>query len=215
MKKYPPTFQIFCSYTKRTQYKLLETLFWVFYLHPRACQRVLVLTLFTILKFSYTENLNLICLQFYHKVPVLGLCSNINDRKPRRAGVWAMGSFLCHAGPEVICLRSAEQRHQSLTACPLSSHYTALNQPHGPESSSNCSPVTGDKKGWEAPLLEVAKATVCCMTFARTSPAATVPSEALTLCSSLQVFTEIPGLKLGSRHWGQTELSFTSHKATW
>lgn len=138
---------MFCSYAKRTQYKLLETLFWVFYLHPRACQRVLVLTLFTILKFSYIENLNLTCLKFYHKVPVLGLCSNINDRKPRTAGIRARGSFLCHAGPEVICLRSAEHGHQSLTACPLSTHYTALNQPHDPESSSNCSPVIGDEKG--------------------------------------------------------------------
>lgn len=117
-KKYPPTFQMFCSYAKRTQYKLLETLFWVFYLHRRACQCILGLTLFTILKFSYTENLNLICLQFYHKVPALGLCSNINDRKPQKAVVWARGS-------SAWGLQSRDT--SPLTACPLSTHYTALN----------------------------------------------------------------------------------------
>lgn len=42
---------------------------------------------------------------------------------------------------------------------------------------------------------------------------ATVPSEALRLCSSLQGFMEIPGLKLGSRQLRQTEFSFTSQKA--
>lgn len=74
-------------------------------------------------------------------------------------------------------------------------------------------PSSGHGKGWDGLLLEVSKAMVPYKTLARTSPAATVPSEALGLCSSLQGFMEIPGLKPGSRHLGQTEFFFTSQKA--